>query len=361
MSILVINDTHLGVRRVGGTTLATQASLREFIADSLFRYLNNSMCNKCAVAGDLFDNFSIETRDIARAIEIFIKAWLDKGKHLWLIPGNHDDSAKGNKMSHFDLFCVALQSSYAGLVHVCKTGGYAPGEGWIEVDNAVFVAHHSDQAAFKHTLELIKHTYTEGMFIFVHANFDNGFAARSDHSLNVDRELAAMITANGATLVFAHEHQARIMMEGKVRIMGNQWPSSVADCLGNSSKFGHVLTDKLEAFETWSMEGKHGFGIVDWRTLGDGHLSFEGFIRVDGDATAEEASQVMAKIAKFRSKAKAFIITNHVTIDGIAAADDDEEIVIDTGVFNLLEFVQSRLTERQYATFMQLKEKSDAS
>lgn len=362
MSILVLNDAHLGVKRVAGTTIWSQLALREFVADSLFQCLATANSNKCLFAGDLFDNFTIDTNDIAKAIEVFARAWLSKGKHLWLVAGNHDDSAKGNKMSHFELLCTALRTAFPDLVHVTSVGGYSPGDGWVQVDNVIAVAHHCDQNAFLHTLRSLKHLYVDGNFVIVHANFDNGFAARSDHSLNVDREMAAWVTELGAKLLFAHEHQPRVMMDGNVIIMGNQWPTSIADCIGNEAKFGHVISDTIQPFETWNVHNKHGFGLMDWHQLGEGLVPFEGFIRVTGDATAEEASTVMTTISRFRMKSKAMVVTNHVTIDGIAAAEDDEEeIEIDNSVFNLMDFIKDRMSERQFKLFCDLKEKNDAA
>ena len=58
----------------------------------------------------------------------------------------------------------------------------------------------------------------------------------SDHSLNVGVEQAQGLIERGWKLVFAHEHQQRTALDGNVVIIGNQIPTSVADCLGNDSK-----------------------------------------------------------------------------------------------------------------------------
>lgn len=365
MSILVLNDVHAGVRRVGGTTQASAAGLKEYIKFSLFQCLATHNCNRLLIAGDLFDSFTVETRDVADVLNVLVDGWLNKGKHITLQAGNHDDKASGNKMSHFDLLCAALVAAYAGQVRVIPVGGYTLGDGWMQVaDNVIAISHHVDQQAFLQTLRALKHLYTPGMWVVVHCNFDNSFAAKTDHSLNIDREMAGWITETGAKLLFAHEHQARVLMDGAVTIMGNQWPTSVADCLGNEFKYGHVIeTDgTLDRFETWSIHGKQGFGLVDWKDLQDSLLSFEGFIRVEGEATAQEASSVMTTISRFRMKSKAFIVSNHVTIDGIAAAEEGEEqITVDNSVFNLMEFVEGHVTPEQFVLFKRLKESHDAS
>ncbi len=365
MSLCILNDCHAGVRRVGGTTMASATALKAYIIGSLSQALLTQNTNRLLIAGDLFDNFTVETRDVADVINLLVDSWLNKGKHVALAAGNHDDSAKGNKMSHFDLLCTALVAAYPGQVRVIGVGGYKLGDGWAQVaDNVIAIAHHCDQQAFLNTLRGLVHLYTPGMWIVVHCNFDNSFAAKADHSLNIDREMAGWITERGAKLLFAHEHQARVMMDGRVTIMGNQWPTSIADCLGNEFKYGHTINadGTLDRFETWSVHSKQGFAMVDWRDLSDGLYSFEGFIRVDGEASAQEASTVMTAISRFRMKSKAFIVSNHVTVDGIAAADEDaEEIVMDNEVFDLMKFVEDNTTPEQFVLFKRLKEHSDAA
>lgn len=362
MSLLVLNDTHCGVRRVTGTTAQSQVELRSYLMDSLRQCMAESNSGKLLFDGDLLDDFSIDTADLMSAFNILSNQWLKKGKHLYLKAGNHDDSAKGNRMSHFEFLCKALQTAYPEQVTIIGVGGYRPGDGYAFIDNNVLaIAHHCDQAAFTSKLHELLPQVTPGMFVFLHANYDNKFAAKSDHSLNVDQEMADMFISKGATLVFSHEHQARTAKAGKVIVMGNQWPTSVADCLGNDTKFGHVVSgEELLRFETWQRSGERGFVLVDWKEL-DNWREYRGFIRVIGEAEAAEASTVVSSIARFRAKSMALVVNNNVVVDGIESADD---VVPDidglSGSFDLMAFVQEHLTPEQFAMFCNLKEKSDA-
>jgi hypothetical protein len=111
----------------------------------------------------------------------------------------------------------------------------------------------------------------------------------------------------------------------KVVIPGNQIASSVSDWLGNSDEKSYtVITDKLELKP--ACEKHKEYVEQDWKHLEPVDLAF---VRVVGDATAEEASQVVTAIAKYREKSKSLVITNAVRI---ASATDTAGAVTLEGV-----------------------------
>jgi hypothetical protein len=73
----------------------------------------------------------------------------------------------------------------------------------------------------------------------------------------------------------------------------------------------------IEYIETWQAAGD--FVQLDWRNLADDGARF---IRVIGQATAAEASEVVSAISKFRSKSAALVISNAVSVEGVSDQDE---------------------------------------
>ena len=197
--MLVINDIHIGVQRKAGTTQASQEALRGFLFDSLRATLDQTAEDHLLVDGDLFDTFEVSPRDWIETYSVFC-AWLAKGTFLTLVAGNHDTVERGEKMSSFAMLCRVLKDQYTNVQLVMI-------DAWGEVDQGVYaVAHCANQDLFDLRLgELLKQA---PKFLFIHANYDNKFAAVSDHSLNVSQEWAERFIEIGTTMIFSHEHQA---------------------------------------------------------------------------------------------------------------------------------------------------------
>ena len=96
--MLLINDIHIGFRRVGGTTPASQEFLRSYLLGSFERLLAESKEDHVVILGDLFDDFEVDKRDILACYNV-LSNHLDNGAPLILIAGNHDWSPKGDKLS----------------------------------------------------------------------------------------------------------------------------------------------------------------------------------------------------------------------------------------------------------------------
>ncbi len=187
-------------------------------------------------------------------------------------------------------------------------------------------------------------------YVFVHANFANVFAQESDHSLSISEDQARAIPAKH--VVFSHEHIGRIEMAGKVVIVGNARPSSISDCLGNASKRVMRITDNgYEFIETWRAAGD--YIELPWQELRD---TGERFIRVVGNASADEAVQVATAISKFRASSPARVISNAVKIEGV---DDAEQLTLSheaITAFNVREALRELLTDEENIKIDKLKE-----
>lgn len=351
--MLILNDLHLGVQRKSGVTPASQEALRNYLFDSLRKALDQTNEKTVMILGDLFDQFEVSPRDWLESYKILsVRSHVQHGTiNLILVAGNHDISERGNKVSSFQVLCEVLSSERSVQVIGINQ--------WAQVPGGIALAHCSNQEIFNMKLKEIAEKNSFSRFLFLHANFDNDFAAQSDHSLNVSREQAKTLIGVGFTLVFAHEHQARHPMEGVV-VLGNQWPSSISDCLSNDSKFSHstephtiLLTDA-----TWHRNSDKGYAEVDWRDL-DLNCTAK-FIRVSGEASANEAAEVVNAIAKFRSKHHAFVISNAVKVDGIVQDEELPATLDAVKGFDCYSFIDERLDPEERIVVNKLKERIEA-
>lgn len=342
MKILNLNDIHIGVQRKAGTTPASQEELRGYLLHKLSDIVLDSDADVLLITGDLFDTFEVSPRDWLDAF-LALRHWLCRERLLWLVAGNHDWSPKGNKLSSFEALARVLQSEFPDETVVVGINE------WKKLGDRYYaLAHCGNQQVFDAKLDEVLAVAVEGDNVFVHCNFDNNFAAQSDHSLNISRDQAKKFVEKGVRLVFAHEHQQKSAFGDKVLITGNQWPTSVADCLGNKAKRALLWQDgNYTEIETWNEKGENGFAFMDWRRL-DLESSAK-FIKVTGDAANAEASDVIMAIAEFRRKSDAYVITNSVKIEGIAEADDLPESFEVAKKFDVISFIKQQFDERECA------------
>lgn len=348
---LVMNDLHLGVLRSGGTTPSSALALRQYVQDR-YRGLLAPGTN-VIVNGDFFDTYQVPMTDLLMAY-MTTSEWLStKGQELVLLPGNHDLSKNSANMSSFEVMARLLMAQYPDKVR------YLAGGNWVDEGQGIYaISHVANQDLFE--LELAK--VPEGTkTLLLHVNFDNVYAGQSDHSLNIDREQAKVLTKRGITLVLGHEHQHRTMMNDKVILVGNQTPSSVSDCLthGEGQKDGkkyclEIAGEDMELIPTWKFNDKvGGFAEADWQDL-SGVPAEVGFVRVIGRATSAEAPSVIKAISKLRQSHKAYVITNGVQVEGVGSVDGIAESVEDIRSVNVLEMLMDQLDAEQAACVRKL-------
>jgi hypothetical protein len=351
--MLVVNDVHIGVERVAGTTQVSAQALRGYLLQTYAELLG--MAQEVVVNGDLFDTYNIPLTDLLQTYQI-TAAWLAESpkRAIHLIPGNHCLSKNSANLSSFELMARLLQSQFGDRV------SYIQGGAWVCEERGVYaISHVVNQAVFDMELDRVPET---AKYVLLHSNFDSGFAAQTDHSLNVTREQAKRLIDNGATVIFGHEHQGRTAFGGRLIITGNPRPSSVSDCLAHGDgqldgkKHALLLTDgPPQTIQTWCQEGN--FVQVDWRFIS----KWEGpekFIRVNGNASAEEAADVIKAISTFRQKSDAFVVTNAVKVAQVADADEMEVSAEDVRSVNVISMLIESLTEEQAAVVRQLMEKN---
>jgi hypothetical protein len=301
------------------------------------------------VNGDLFDSFSVPMSDVLGAYHAFAE-WLSVSEgDLVLGRGNHDLAKNSANLSSFDFLGHVLQAQFPERVQVVT-------EPTTIFPGIHMVPHAPNQDIFDLWLKEVGEEAGNSL-ILVHANYDNDFAAESVHSLNVSRQQAEWLTQRGNTLIFGHEHQARRELGGRVVITGNQWPSSIADCLHNPDglKHAYVLSPiaPSPADARWSMrpvctwDAREYYQDVPWDEMLNQSVDQDPhFVRVCGRATTEQAGDVIAAISKYRAKSPAFVVGNDVKIAGVSDMTD-LPTVEDVRKFDVMGYLLEQLDPEQ--------------
>ena len=328
--LLVINDVHLGVQRTAGTTPASAQALRDALQNALRVTLTSCKGHDVLINGDLFDGYNVPMTDVLEFIDTAREFAANRGR-LYLARGNHDISRDSTRLSSFDFVCAILERMLAEQVVVIQQPTAVSPTRYV-------VPHAPNQDIFDDWLSKVP----DDQIVFLHANCMNNFAQHSDHSLNVSEEQIQALLKRGCRLVFAHEHQQRNLFEGRVVVVGNQWPSSVADCLGNSEKRLLVVSqdDKFLFDKTWS--ASESYAEVDWHDLP--YSGSASIIRVVGSASSQEAADAMSAIAKARQKSDAFVIGNAVVVEGVEVGDQIQASVEAVQGFDVLSFLLDKLS-----------------
>lgn len=315
MKTHIYNDLHFGVKRTAGTTPATQIELRNWVLNSFVSHALDAIKGIASVRiiinGDLLDGFEVDAgalRDVYDAFTTLLDTRLVE--ELIFVMGNHDASAKGQKVSSFHLLTHFLKSAYDQVMIIDHSDGLT----LIKGSNLWVISHQLNQALFD--LEIDKAVAEGGndRFLLLHCNVKNTFSENSDHSLNLSDEQLGRLMVGGWTVIVGHEHQGYELRGGRVIVTGNQFPSSVADCLGNREKSMLILDGKNWKRETsWNAHGS--FVEVDWQALSDVDPGLQ-FIRVTGEATALEGENVIKAVSTLRQRHSAFVISNAVKVEG---------------------------------------------
>jgi hypothetical protein len=340
--LYVINDLHLSAIRSGGTTPATATKLRESIL-TRFKELLAICDSDVLVNGDFADTYKMVPADLLDAYHTIVD-WLQLGHKFYAIPGNHCLSKSTLDLSSFELLFRLLESQFPEQISLHMQPE--------AIRDGMYVLGHVPNQELLN-IELAK--VPACSYLFVHANYDNKFAVKSDHSLNISKEQAE--ESKASTIIFGHEHQGKVALAGKVIVVGNQIPTSVSDCLGNSQKYMLRIEDSgISKLPVWQAEGD--FVEVSWRDLG-GYSSLARFIRVIGTAGAEEAATAVSAIAKFRAVSPALVITNAIQIAG---KDLDTQETLETlQGFDMLAAILEALTAPEKLKIQTLYEKHNAN
>ena len=359
--MIIINDLHIGAKRVAGTTPESAARLRFFLQDC-FESVLKSADDDIAVNGDLFDTHQVPLSDLLVSYSA-IADWLrSSGRRIYLLAGNHDLSKSSIELSSFEMMARLLIPLFPEQVV------YMQGGGWVDEAQGIYaVTHVVNQAEFDLQLERVP---AEAKALLLHCNYDSPFAEHADHSLNLTREVAKQLVERGVQIVIGHEHHPSSFFGGKVLIPGNQFPASVADCV---TPEGRVICEKHclrinadgygEKVRTWQHTDDTGFVNIPWgqlegQTLRDAE-DFQGFIRVSGTAEPEEVAEALKRISRLRQKSQALVVANAVrAITRDSGVEEIAESIDDVRKVDVVQLVLDTLTPAQAQVVRAVLEKN---
>lgn len=311
--LVIINDCHLGVKRVSGTTKESMAALQEFQIREFKSLVNLADNADLLINGDLFDKFEVDKLVEFQVFSV-LSTWLIQypDQTLYLSAGNHDLSTNSERTSSFENLCNYLESFYDNVKTI-------RGNNKLITDNWAVVAHHANQNMFEEALdELLQEDNLK--YVFVHANLMSPFAEHSDHSLNVSEEILNRFAEKGVTVVFAHEHNRRQLLNAVV--IGNQIPSSISDCLDpNPTKQVGILKESGLEFKDWCSISSI-YAEVDWRSESFPDVMF---LRLSGTADYEQAAEVVQTAVNVRQTSRAFVVSNNVKVNQIEETAESAE------------------------------------
>lgn len=339
--LTIFNDLHVAATRTGGVTPASTYKLRQDVLRD-FSDLLAGCGTSVLLNGDVFDTGAVPLADLWSAVQTCTD-WLgaNPGCDMFAVRGNHDIKKDLTQMSSFDLFCEMVGAFHPQRFKAITSPSYLP-----EYDSYV-IPHMPNQDIFNLALAEVP----ECAFLFLHCNYDNKFAVQQDHSLNLTVEQAK--AAPVKHVILGHEHKARTELRGKVVVTGCQIVTSIADCLGETNKqYLEIAADgQLVRKECWQALGD--FVQLDWRNLQDDGARF---IRVIGQATAAEASEVVSAISKFRSKSDALVISNAVSVEGVSDQDELDLSVEQMAAFDVKAAIYEILSKDEAAVVSKLLE-----
>lgn len=336
-TLFCANDLHLAAKRSGGTTTLSALALREYLLQS-FKNLLSQVDGDLIINGDWLDSYTVDSGDLLRTYEITCD-WLCKGHKLWCSRGNHDAVVDSTKTSSFDLLVSLLEHRFPEQVFGISEPTAIPEH------DAYVIPHLINQAAFDEAVSNVPGVKT----LYLHVNFDNFFALQADHSLNLTVEQAKSLPVE--KIIIAHEHTGRSELNGKVLVVGNNFPSSISDCLNNTEK-SYLKGWERKVF--W--RASDSFVEQDWQALASVSENAE-FVRVTGKATSAQAADVIAEISKYRATSSAFVVSNAVEIAGL---DDNTTLSLSQEQitsFSVLDALTELLDKDENAIIKSLLEK----
>lgn len=343
--ISIINDLHIDVRRRGGTTPASARALWNYTISQFKKLLKK--CEKSStliILGDLFDKAKVSEAALYQTLAALREYLQKSGADLIIVRGNHDNrSDVDNSICSLEsLYMLLLDfkdaGAFTGEVHLVfnePADFYLPVAGG-DVTHLHIIPHLFNQSAFDEALGAVPE---ETGYLLLHANFDSPFAT-GDHSLNISKAAAKQITERGIKILVAHEHQARAPMKG-VTVLGNQFPTSIADCLGNKEKRLWHISDRLEGEISW----QSNLNFIDVGVNGLMDTVPTPFMRVSGECQRHEFAAAVRAVSEYRKKMKSgvFIVSNNIKIAETRKAVSKEDI---EGL-DIISMLLEELTESQ--------------
>ena len=234
----LFSDPHLGTKRAAHTTAESAQRLKNMLYTNAL-VASDPAHGPSVCGGDLFDRAYNDEVTLVQGYNIAHRC-------RQVLSGNHDETNR--------------QGATTSL-HALKEMG-APVVSCPDLSTPYFdhfkefwmVPHHASQEVFEEALEEAACDSdpwrTANRYLILHCNYDCPFDTE-DSTLNLSPEMATHLLKSFTRIFIGHEHNSKLLFDGRLVIMGNTHPTSFSDI---SDKFRWELdtqTDELTPIRIW--------------------------------------------------------------------------------------------------------------
>lgn len=298
----IFTDPHLGLNRRANTTLSSRKRLANCLQTHAYFAATRGKPESVVCAGDLFDTFSNSEEDIMRGSAI--AKYCDV-----VLAGNHDLTNVADSIGSLQVVDELLEDT---TVITCPDFTQPFVEyGELEGMDLAFIPHHPTQELFDEAVDNVVKDDRILRAIFLHCNYENDMAHGSDTSLNLTRKQAEALLGVADYVFLGHEHEPRSLLDGRLVILGNTFPTSFSDI---SDKYCYDLTpDSLTKSCLW--EARTGYAELKYNGEEFPKIPTDAqFIEVTGKTTMEKAVDLAEYLREVWEVSHALLVRNNVTV-----------------------------------------------
>lgn len=362
--LTIIGDIHLGVERVSHTTPAGRERLRQKIFDRATDIVRRAE-GYVVQAGDLFDK--VRNSDVTLYQGTVLVPKLDA-----VLAGNHDVFNRSEALSTLQMVDQVVNAFSKGSAEGGRTEWspetrepwiafpYYDGEPIAEVfytwDNShvdlgsliVFgVPYQPTQAAFLKALQdavdVGKDDRPACQVLVLHCNYDLTFAKDDPLTNNLSPEKAEELLEVFDYIFCGHEHNPRVLHNGRLIMTGSIMPLSFAEM---TDKFiWHVENGEITRELIWSVDQHYRcFGAAEAPDVLDEALEF---IKITGTVSASEYADLLRKVQAWWQESPNLLAVNisEVQVEGLVAPSGGDEIFQPMAVRPLAESMEALLQD----------------
>lgn len=295
------SDFHLGLNRKAHTTLASRKRLASALIDSAYRAVAEGNPSSVVCAGDLFDTYSNREITIIEAAHIAAKCDV-------VLAGNHDMLNTRDSIGSLQVVNELLEDT---TVIQCPDFGKPFVEyGELEGMQLAFIPHHATQELFDEAVASVKSEVSHIRGVFLHCNYENEMTHGSDTSLNLTRKQAEALLEVSDYVFLGHEHEPRSLLDDRLIILGNTFPTSFADI---SDKYYYDLTpESLGIVKIWDM--KTGYKKLEYNGDQFPAIPEAQFIEVTGKITIDKGVDLAEYLREIWEVSGALMVRNSVSV-----------------------------------------------
>jgi len=310
MKTLILNDQHFGIKKRGGSTPESSKALEDWMFEQFKQHLAIPH-DELILLGDLCDSRTVPEHVMSRIIQLLV------GENCTIVLGNHClGGVNDTTISSTEFMAHLLRATL-----IKKP---------TQIRDMYIIPHLFNQEAHEEAVAACP----EECFMLTHCNIVNTFAV-GDHSLNLSDKEITVLGKKSVQVISGHEHARRTYRN--VEIIGNQMPSSIADCL-NKDSYACVIEDgNIEFIPTWQPEGD--YLECDYTEIAPSDYRF---IRVNGTCQVSEFPSVVREISQLRKTSDAFIISNNVQVQ---LSESETVSLEEVTNFNILDLLLERIEE----------------